>query len=86
MGCFENEEPTPVSSSKGLLIVTVIALLVLLAFEAGKGGPQLLNREPEGGVYVGAVNKPADKATVLKAIKPYLRGANAATSGAAVTL
>lgn len=47
---------------------------------------QLLGREPEGGVYVGAVNKPADKATVLKAIKPYLRGANAATSGAAVTL
>jgi len=46
---------------------------------------QLLGREPEGGVYVGAVNTPADKATVLKAIKPYLKGAKAAASGAAVT-
>jgi len=34
---------------------------------------QLLGREPEGGVYVGAVNKPADKASVLKAIEPYLK-------------
>jgi hypothetical protein len=62
MGCFETKSRLLVVAARGLLIVTAIALLVLLAFEPGKGGRQLLGREPEGGVYVGAVNKPADKA------------------------
>lgn len=46
---------------------------------------QLLGREAEGGVFVGAINTPASKTAVLKALKPYLKDAKAASSEAAAT-
>jgi rubrerythrin len=47
---------------------------------------QLLNKRAEGGVFVGATDTPARKPEVLKALKPYLSGAESEMGGAAVTL
>jgi hypothetical protein len=46
----------------------------------------MLELEPEGGVYMGSTETPKDKAAVLKAATPFLADAGAMSGGAAVTL
>lgn len=46
---------------------------------------QLLNLKPEGGVYMGSTETGLPKSDVLAAAEPFLAGAGAMSSGAAVT-
>jgi Ferritin-like domain len=46
----------------------------------------LLGLAPEGGVYVGAVDRPASRAHVMEQVAPFLAGSRSAAGEAAVTL
>lgn len=46
----------------------------------------LLQLEPEGGVYMGATESPLSSAQVLKAVSPFLAGAGSMKGDAAITL
>jgi hypothetical protein len=46
----------------------------------------LLKEPAEGGVFNGAVTQPADKRTVLKALRPFIKNPQTTTVKAAVTL